>query len=131
MHLALTVLHILSGSCSFSLELYFLLIVICWVLSQDICGLQLELRILVCPRPPVSAITGDGSKIRHQLYWALGNDDKDCDVENAQGVQVGVKWKYLSSGESPAFLNILPRPCYYTWTKPFVSCLGLSGSDLS
>ena len=34
---------LVAGSCGLSLELYFLLIVICWVLSQDICGLQLEL----------------------------------------------------------------------------------------
>ena len=42
-------------------------------------------EILICPRPPASAITGYGSKIKHQLYWGLCSahiDDNDCDVEN-------------------------------------------------
>ena len=63
-----------------------------------------------------------------RLFFFSG---KDCDVENAQGVQVGVKWKYLPSGENPAFLNSLLHLCCHTWTKSFVSCLSLSGSDLS
>ena len=63
-----------------------------------------------------------------RLFFFSG---KDCDVENAQGVQVGVKWKYLSSEKNPAFLNSVLRLCCHTWTKSFVSCLSLSGPDLS
>ena len=46
-----------------------------------------QLKILVSAdfSQPASAITGDGRRIKLQLYWAVSSDDaddKDCDVEN-------------------------------------------------